>query len=411
MLLQESNKLYCLIDCDSFYASCEILRNPKLQGKAVCVCRDKDIVLASSYEAKKLWVKTGTASRDARKILGNHWVFIEPDFAWYGIISNKLNQFLDSFVNHTEVFSIDETFCDITWLPELYKLTPEKFAYYLKLKIKKEIGIPTSIWVARTKLLAKLFSDINKSFGEYAWLDDDMNDALFKTLDVDEICFIWEARSEHLRSHWYTTVYDFKYADHNFVKKLLGMDGLKVRMELHNYNILSFANTQKPKNITRSRSFHPEFTKDKELLWCHLLHNVDKAYSEMIKWKLATRYVRVRLKDKDFLSHSQDMRLDHYTNDKATLLRHIKTLFDQWYKSWIWYRTTGIVFWPLKDTLHLPKDDLFTYHISQRSVKIQSTVDMINKRYGKDCISNWSLSQNTIYNKTEAKDNFISFEV
>ena len=68
--IRPSQRIWTLADCDSFYASCEVARRPNLKGKPVCVCRDRDIVLAATYEAKALGVGTGTASRDAKKILG-----------------------------------------------------------------------------------------------------------------------------------------------------------------------------------------------------------------------------------------------------------------------------------------------------------------------------------------------------
>jgi len=93
LLIPKSTRIYCLVDCDSFYASCEVLRNPSLRGKAVCVGRANDIILASSYEAKAHGVKTGTAYRDAIKKLPDA-IFIEPDFGRYCSISERLNQLL-----------------------------------------------------------------------------------------------------------------------------------------------------------------------------------------------------------------------------------------------------------------------------------------------------------------------------
>ncbi len=205
-------------------------------------------------------MKTGTATRDAKRILGNSAVYIPPDFAWYGQVSDKLNDFLSSFTNGTEVFSIDESFCDITGIAELYNLSYEKFAYYLKLKIKKEIGIPVSIWVARTKLLAKLFSDTNKPFWEFVALEESLVDSILEKLDMHEVCFLGDARTDKLKWYGMRTAYDVKHADHNKIKKLLWVDGLKIRMELNERDVMTFASPLIPKNITRSRSFHPNFT-------------------------------------------------------------------------------------------------------------------------------------------------------
>ena len=412
MLINKSSHIYCLVDCDSFYASCEVLRNPSLAGKAVCVCNEKDIVLASSYEAKRQGVKTWTATRDAKRILGNSAVYIPPDFARYGQVSDKLNDFLSSFTNGTEVFSIDESFCDITGIAELYNLSYEKFAYYLKLKIKKEIGIPVSIGVARTKLLAKLFSDINKPFWEFVALEESEVDSILEKLDMHEVCFLGDARTDKLKWYGMRTAYDVKHADYNKIKKLLWADGLKIRMELNGLDVMTFASPLIPKNITRSRSFHPNFTSNKELLRAHLMMNFEKAYNLMLSHRLSTRYIKVRLRDKEFQSHSQDILLPHYCNEKKELLKHIEQLFTVWFKPRIKYRTTGIILWNLRDTSMYHKDDLFTYHITQAHNKIYSVMNKLNTKFGKIIL--WTGTE-YIINKdkpnTTSLEKTIAFEV
>ena len=132
------------MDCDSYYASCEVMRNPGLRGRPVAVARAGDIVLAASYEAKKHGIKTGTATRDAKKLLPST-IFIEPDFYRYSVVSEKLKDYLYGICNAVEVFSIDESFVDITGLDVLRKCSYPDVANTLKHKIKQDIGIPVSI--------------------------------------------------------------------------------------------------------------------------------------------------------------------------------------------------------------------------------------------------------------------------
>ena len=404
--------MYCLVDCDSFYAYCEVLRNPSLRWKSVCISREKDIVLAATYEAKKLGVKTGTASWDAKKILGSAGVFIPPDFARYASISDRLNELLSSFTNGIEVFSIDESFCDITWLAEQYEMTYEKFANRLKRKIKKEIGIPVSIGVAKTKLLAKLFSDVNKPYGQFAGLEEDEVDEVLKKLDMEKVCFLGHARSFKLKGHGMSTAYDVKSVEQHKIKKLLWADGLKIRMELNGWDVMSFAHKVVPKSITRSRSFHPHFTSDKELLRSHLMSNFEKAYAQMLSHKLSTKYIKVKLRDVDFRSHSQEMNIDNYCNDKKELLRYIQILFDEGYKSSIKYRTTGVVFGSLKDTTMYHKDDLFTYHITQSNNKIYKAMSDLNTRFGKNLVGTaWGYVESKDKKELTSMDKTIAFEV
>jgi hypothetical protein len=108
--------------------------------------------------------------------------------------------------------------------------------------------------------------------------------------------------------------------DQKLVHKILGMDGVKVRLELHECDIMIFALPCVPKNITRSRSFHPNFTKDHDLVWTYLLHNIDKTYDEMMDHGLATKHISIFLKDKDFNYYKRELPLQTHTNDKVKII-------------------------------------------------------------------------------------------
>lgn len=109
-----SNQLRALVDCDSFFAGCELARHTELRGQCVCIGREEDIVLASTYEAKRRGVKTGTPAWEAKRILGSDAVFIRPDMNYYQETSKKVMELLKEESNDIEVYSIDEAFIDIT---------------------------------------------------------------------------------------------------------------------------------------------------------------------------------------------------------------------------------------------------------------------------------------------------------
>lgn len=108
-----SRELWFHVDCDSFFAACEILRHPKLKDKYVCV--GGDIIVAASYNAKYLGIKTGTPIWDARRMLPiDKSYFFPPDIPYYASISEKLMNILMNYSEKVEVFSIDEAFCNVS---------------------------------------------------------------------------------------------------------------------------------------------------------------------------------------------------------------------------------------------------------------------------------------------------------
>ena len=129
---------------------------------------------------------------------------------------------LEEFTLGTESFSIDETFIDITGYAERYGLSREKFAYYLKLKIKKEVGIPVSIGVGRSKIIAKLLSDYNKPFGQCSGVEQQTLQRIYNELEVKEVCYIGTASVEKLRSYC-KNITQFTNMDYKTVRKLLGL--------------------------------------------------------------------------------------------------------------------------------------------------------------------------------------------
>jgi nucleotidyltransferase/DNA polymerase involved in DNA repair len=352
---------------------------------------------------KQIWVKTWTAAREAKKLIP-HAIFVEPDFGRYWTISNKLIEYLREFTNWVEVFSIDEMRCDITWMAASFWLDEERFAFYLKHKIKRSIWIPVSIGVARTKLLAKLFSDINKPFWHFIWTDDFVVDEVLKTHDVDEVCFIGDARAARLAIPDALT---FKQMDHRLVKNKLGMDWLKVWMELNWRDIMTFE-TKKPKNIVRTRSFHPHFTSDKDIVRNHVVNNLQKAYTEMRKHDLATNRVWISFRDKNYRRYWKDVFLQYATTSLKDITEVVKKLFSECFYQWIMYRTTWVYFWWLSDPRRITLD-LFSAPSYYKDKAISDAVSKINQKFWKTVIK--SANQKFEYKQKSSIESFISFTV
>jgi len=155
------------------------LRHPSWEGKAVCVAREQDIVLAASYEAKSFGVTTGTATWEARRILPDA-IFTPPDFQWYQHISHRLMRWLGEYGLQCIPFSVDEAFVELTRYDIRKGMTFEDLAEELIIMIKKHIGIPISIGIAPTKLLAKIFANVYKPMGSCVALEHGQIDILLQ---------------------------------------------------------------------------------------------------------------------------------------------------------------------------------------------------------------------------------------
>ncbi|HVP35989.1 MAG TPA: DNA polymerase IV [Terriglobales bacterium] len=178
------------VDMDAYFASVEQKANPYLRGKPIMVCGDPDgrsVVTTSSYEARAWGVKTGMMLWEAKKVCPQG-ILLPCDPDKYVEVSLNLLNIYKEFTPVIEVFSIDESFLDITGTERLFG-TPLQLAEKLKKRIREEIGLTCSVGIASTKLLAKLASDIRKPDGLF-WLKDEEVLHFLEDLPISEICGI-----------------------------------------------------------------------------------------------------------------------------------------------------------------------------------------------------------------------------
>lgn len=189
MVFKASERAYAHIDCNSFFASCEVLRNPSLKGK--CVCVGDQLIIAASYEAKRRGIKTATPMWEAERLLGKDLVKILPDHAFYGETSRKLMGYMAEVVGDIEQFSVDEFFTEVTALADSRTEGGyERLAEKLKTDIYRDIGLPVSVGISNTRIRAKMFSEINKPFGSYVSFDKADIENLFSDLPVRAVPYV-----------------------------------------------------------------------------------------------------------------------------------------------------------------------------------------------------------------------------
>ncbi|HNW70211.1 MAG TPA: Y-family DNA polymerase [Bacteroidales bacterium] len=253
------NNVFALVDCNNFYASCERLFNPQLEKKPVIVLSNNDgCVIARSNEAKAIGIKMGAPAFEFKDLIKKYKVHVfSSNFALYGDISNRIMNTLYDLAPDIEVYSVDEAFLDLTSI-KLEDATA--FAKRIRKTIKQWVGIPVSIGIGPTKTLAKIANHAAKKNPGFANVVNlctfEGPDGLFKTISVSEIWGVGGAFSKFLDENGIRTVFDFKNADENWVRKHMGVMGQKTLFELRGISCISFESlAPDKKNICTSRSF------------------------------------------------------------------------------------------------------------------------------------------------------------
>ena len=157
--------MFALIDCNNFYASCERVFRPELNGKPVVVLSNNDgCVIARSNEAKKLGIPMGAPAFKFKPVFEqNNVAVFSSNFALYGDMSKRVMSILQDFAPEMEIYSIDEAFLKL----EGFKFVDlSEYGKNIRQKILKWTGIPVSVGVAETKTLAKVAAEIAKKFPE-----------------------------------------------------------------------------------------------------------------------------------------------------------------------------------------------------------------------------------------------------
>jgi len=148
-------------DLDAFYASVEQLFDPRLRGRPIAV--GGGVVLAASYEARALGVRSGMPGRRARQLCPD-LVFVAGHFDEYQRLGDAAIEVLSDFTPAIERISIDEAFADVAGCTHLFG-SPAAIAEKVRARVRAELGLPMSIGVARTKHLAKIASQVAKPDG------------------------------------------------------------------------------------------------------------------------------------------------------------------------------------------------------------------------------------------------------
>ena len=149
-----NNKVFALIDCNAFYVSCERVFNPKLNNRPVVALSNNDgCIISRSKEAKALGIKMGVPLFKVKDIVEKENVFVfSSNYTLYADMSRRVMNIISYSSPHTEVYSIDEAFVELSSLSIDY----EEYAHQLRKTILQHTGIPVSIGIASTKTLSKV---------------------------------------------------------------------------------------------------------------------------------------------------------------------------------------------------------------------------------------------------------------
>lgn len=376
-----------LVDCDSFFVSCEQSVNSELKGKPVCVMSGRgQCVISRSKEAKKLGIRMGMPYFQIEGQMKKA-TYINANHELYSKISEKVMTILKNFSPKVEVYSIDEAFVDLTGLERLYKKNYLEIAQMIREEVLKHTDIPVSIGVSSSKSLAKLASDKAKTMGEGVFLIGARKIVpLLQNTSIDEIWGIGKNLSILLRKNGILTAYELVCQDDLWLNKQIGIRGLEMKHELLGEMVSPVSNEEKlPKSIQKTSAL-AKFSSDKNYLKNSLNYHIHRACVKLRGINAKCKGVSIFLRTKDFRVFCEKKVLNVATDFELEISDIVFTLLDKLYNPNILYRSTGVIL----DTFTMNDEaqmSLFADEkVDEKKEKLSKCFDKLEARFGKDII-------------------------
>ncbi len=262
--------MYALVDCNNFYASCERVFQPQLIGKPIVILSNNDgCVIARSYEAKDLGIQMGVPEFKVRQELLQKKVHVfSSNYALYGDLSSRVMKILEGFSPNTEVYSIDEAFLNFDGM---IIADYHDYGIQMKKRVQKWVGIPVCVGFAATKALSKVANKIAKKFQErtqgiYVIDTEEKRIKALKWTKIEDVWGIGYRLTKKMQAQNILTAYDFTLPQNeNFIKKEMGVVGIRLKMELEGKSVLELEEPKDKKSIAITRSFDGNITTFNEM--------------------------------------------------------------------------------------------------------------------------------------------------
>jgi len=392
-MLYSKNKI-ALVDCNSFYVSCERLFNPSLIKKPIIVLSSNDgCVISRSMEAKILGIKMGEPYFKVERIVKKNNVKIfSSNYSLYGDISRRVMKTLKQFSPQIEIYSIDEAFLNLSSIKDEDLL---EHGNKIRSTILKWTGIPTSIGIATTKTLSKAANHLAKKerSGIINLINSKQIDKLLAEIKINDVWGVGRQLTKFYIKNGINTAYQLKNISNNWVKKNTNVFGSRTVMELKGISCISLESHQeKRKNCCVSRSFGIKVTKLEELkesITMHCLNAAEKIRNDNQTTKKVTIFIRTSpfQKDKNYYANTKDVELPIRTNDSIELVKQALFALKCIYKKGYRYQKTGIILSGLKD-VNIYKKNLFsTINDEEKRKRLMQAIDYTNTKYGRNVLS------------------------
>lgn len=386
------NRSIGLIDCNNFYVSCERVFRPDLNGVPVIILSNNDgCIVSRSNEAKALGIKMGEPLFKIRDLVRQHNVRVfSSNYALYADMSNRVMSILSDFSPVQQVYSIDESFLDLTGFEDI-----DDRVKRIRERVLRETAIPVGIGVGSTQVLAKLGNYLSKRHPKSRGilnmnrLTESQLRSVFENIPVEEVWGIGRQLSKALYELGIVTIQDLLNANLPMLRGRFGVVLERIVAELKGMSCLDFELVPPAKKqIICSRSFGEEITALENLEEA-IAHFVGNAASKLRSQRGAAGILQVFIQSNRFntaaepFSASLAVPLVLPTNCTIELTKAALAALKRIYKPGIRYKKAGVMLSEI-----IPQESVQPDMFAGAGVNnaLMETLDQINARFGKGSV-------------------------
>ena len=403
--------MYAIVDCNNFYASCERVFRPNLNGKPIVVLSNNDgCVIARSNEAKLLNIPMGAPAFKFKEVFSKHNVSVfSSNYALYGDMSARVMNILSNYAPEIEIYSIDEAFLKLEGF-EYFNL--DKYGEEIVKKVTKSTGIPVCAGIAPTKTLAKVANRIAKKFpketgGVYIIDNEEKRIKALKWLAIEDVWGIGRQLSKKLKQQGIVNAYQFINMPNEWVRKQMSVVGLRLKKELEGNPTNDLEKTKAKKVIATTRTFDKnctDYKQIKERVATYTISCAEKLRKQKSNCNAILIFIKTNNHRHDLPQYKKEViiKLPYPTNSNIELvkfaLKGLRTIFNNSYS----YKRAGVMVMDLTPE-HVVQLNLFENSIPNYKPLMQ-TIDKINRSFGQhtvklgsqDLSKKWKMKQENL---------------
>jgi len=392
MLFTQRTKKIALVDCNSFYVSCERLFNPRLRNKPVVVLSNNDgCIISRSTEAKALGIKMGEPYfKEKNIIIKNNVQVFSSNYSLYGDLSRRVMRTLKRFNSEIEIYSIDEAFLDLSNFPDN---KVEDIGKEIRSIVLKWTGIPTSIGIAKTKTLSKVANHIakKKQSGVVSLIGVENIDSVLEKVEINDVWGVGKQLTKFYHQNGIYNAKQLKNKSNTWIKKSSNVLSSRTAMELKGISCIGIETTSsKRKSCVVSRSFGKrveDFQELKEAIAGYSLNASEKIRSESLITKSITVFIRTSpfQNQYGFYSNSKTIDFPIATNNSIEIVKAAVSILENIFKNGYRYQKAGVMLSHLSDSNN--GKNLFSSEKDEKINSLMKSIDNTNYRYGRSTLS------------------------